>query len=1082
MKSRINILLSIGITTLMVCCSPISHPLEDPGTLPEVVDYNFHVKPILSDRCFACHGPDEAKREADLRLDIPQNGKYIEGGQLKKELLNRIYSEEGEVQMPPPESNLSLSPYEKAIIEKWIQQGANWKPHWAFTPPQKPELPSVVQADWPLNNLDYFILHPLEKQGLSPNEPASKATWLRRVSFDLTGLPPSPKAWEAFQQDTSAQAYERMVDQLLEQPAFGERMASFWLDLSRYADSHGYQTDGIRYVWPWRDWVIQAFNDNMPYDAFVTWQLAGDLMPHASAEQQLATAYNRHHPINSEAGIVDEEYRVEYVVDRINTLSTGIMGLSLGCARCHDHKYDPISQKEYYQVFAFFNSMRERGLIENDGNAGPQVPLTDRELKKKLRFLQQEIRQKEDSLQSLMDAVAMDEIKRRLTEEDRSITLENGLIAHYPLDKVENKTVVNQGSLAKEGLVKGTFFVEEMDGAKGIRFESQSDGIHLGGKNFDFERYEPFSFSFWLQLNDTLNFSSVLTKLTDKNRSFYRGYGVLLRSGKIEVMLNHRHDNNALQVRTKQALAPGKSYHIAITYDGSSRASGIKIYVDGHIEPQEILRDQLYKTIRTGNNALIYGNDGANVYLEKEQNIQYDRITYGGLRMYTRTLSMREVSWLAGITSNPAEETHADKEHFIRHYLLPAQELEERLLESRKKMHQALDSVMEVMVVEELSKARKTYVLNRGVYDDPTSEVEPGTPQHVLPFSTQFPTDRRGFSQWLFHPDHPLTSRVAVNHFWQLIWGKGLVKTTEDFGNQGELPSHPELLDYLAREFMDTGWDIKNLFKQIVLSAAYRQSSVVSQEIRREDMENTWYARGPNQRLSAEMLRDNALAMSGLLVKKVGGPSVMPYQPPGLWAERGGQGSVIRTYQQGKGDELYRRSLYTFIRRSAPPPAMVLFDAPDREYCVVRRQQTNTPLQALVLMNDPQFVEAARVFAARMMDEGGTTPKEKIRFGFYQMTLREPDQMELALLYELWEEEKQRFSEDSSMMDEWLAVGEKSVEAQIDRLDLASYTVVAHTLFNLDEFKPNCDCEEIRNTYKLQTSSLKPQVFTFIEK
>ncbi|MDN5204801.1 PSD1 and planctomycete cytochrome C domain-containing protein [Fulvivirgaceae bacterium BMA10] len=733
----------------------------DKKKLPDLVDFNFHIKPILSDRCFACHGPDANAREGDLRLDTEEGAFAAIGenkdrfpivpGDLKSSQVHyRITSDDPEEKMPPPESNLSLTDYEIKLIDKWIEQGAEWKKHWSFIPLKEPDLPVVEQEDWVRNPIDNFVLSRLEKEGLKPTGEATKETLIRRASLDITGLPPTLEEVDAFVEDTSPNAYEKLVDRLLDSPAYGERMAMEWMDVARYADSHGYQDDVERVMWPWRDWVIKAFNKNLPFDDFIEWQIAGDLLENPTTEQILATAFNRNHMITQEGGIIEEEYRVEYVADRTNTTGKAFLGLTLECARCHEHKYDPISQKDYYQLFAFYNNVPERGLAPYQGVPDPKITLTKEEV------------------------------------------------------------------------------------------------------------------------------------------------------------------------------------------------SDIVSFVD--------------------------------------------------------------------------------------------------------------EQPIELMVMSEMDEPRDCFVLVRGGYENHGEKVEASAPKAILEFADDLPKNRIGLVKWLTDEKNPLTTRVLVNRYWQLYFGTGIVSTPEDFGNQGALPSHPELLDWLAWEFIKSGWDLKALHKLIVTSATYRQSSQVDDELYEYDPQNILLARGPRHRLSAEMLRDYALSVSGLLVDRLGGPSVKPYQPEGLWAEKigGGGGSLVR-YKQSEGEGLYRKSLYTFWKRTVPPPSMMTFDASERNVCTVKRQSTSTPLQALVLLNDPQYTEASRVLAERVVKEGGNSIEDKIQYAFRTTTARYANEDELAILKEVFDREYQGFNEDKESAEQLLLIGEHIFDNKLDPAETAAYTVVVNTIFNLSE-------------------------------
>ncbi len=737
------------------------------GQLPDSIDFSLHIKPILSDRCFTCHGPDKNAVEAGLSLNKAEDAyaaigenkdRYaiVPGDLDKSELVKRIFEEDPNLMMPPPESNLMLSSYEKELLKKWVSQGAVYKEHWAFVPPIEPRIPNPVDDNWSENEIDKFILEKLTFKQFTPSKKAAKEQLIRRAFFSITGLPPSVGQVNAFLQDDSPKAYEHILDSLLNTKAYAENMAAEWMEVARYADTHGYQDDFERIMWPWRDWVIHAFDKNMPYNEFVTYQLAGDMLPDATKESILATGFNRNHKITAEGGVIPEEYRIEYVEDRTNTFGTAFLGMTMECARCHDHKYDPVNQKEHFQLFGFFNNLDEDGLMRG----AQTIPKPSMAITKK-------------DVEGVLDFVNMTKVQ-----------------------------------------------------------------------------------------------------------------------------------------------APK----------------------------------------------------------------------------------------------------------------------------------------VEVMVMQDMSEARETFVLNRGVYDQPTEQVFPGTPEAILPFPEELPRNRLGLSKWLFHEKNPLTARVAVNRIWQRMFGNGLVESSYDFGNQGALPSHPELLDFLAIKFRTEGWDIKQMMKYMALSATYQQSTEISKEMNEKDPENTYLARAPRLRLSAEMIRDQALKISGLLNAEVGGPSVKPYQPEGIWEETtGGGGGSTATYVQSSGKDLYRKSLYTFWKRTVPPPSMMTFDTSSRDLCTVQRQETNTPLQALVLLNDPQLIEAARALANKTLDIAGQNLNDKITYIFQSATSRKPKEEELTILNDLYQASLERIKTGEIVPDEYLSIGESVNSEDIPADQLAALALTAHTILNLDE-------------------------------
>lgn len=1026
-------------------CQPDYAPDEDlAGQLPEKIDFNFHIKPLLSDRCFSCHGPDKNAVKANLQLHSPAGAleqplssgqrAFVPGNLRQSEAFQRIISLDLEKQMPPPEFERKLSDYEIALIAKWIEQGAQYEPHWAFTPPEQAELPIVEDHSWPQDTIDHFILKTLETRGLNPKEAASKEILIRRVTLDLTGLPPTPAEIDEFLEDQSRNAFEKVVDRLLASPHFGERMALAWLDLARYADSNGYSQDGLRLMWPWRDWVIEAFNSNMPYDQFIRWQLAGDRFPEATQEQRLATGFLRNHRLNGEGGIIDEEYRVEYVADRAETAATVFLGMTMQCARCHDHKYDPVSQEEYYQFFSFFNSVHESGIAANDINSGPEVVLKPKEVAERIAFIDRAITEQEAAAQKLADQLSPSHF------EDPQIDFNKGLIVDLSFDNIRDGKLTNLADLQEIYEVPAS--VQEVEGAQGkaVKFTA-FDLITIPNETLSFDRADPFSISCYLKLEEAHNFVSVLNHLGSSTIN-YPGYEVAIVDGFPMIRMAHSLPANVIEVRSTRKLAPETWTHLTFTYDGSGKAAGIELYRNGEKAAVDIRFDKLTQGLSGQRQSLTIGGK-----------IGYQTDTDGSgvideLKIYQRRLSSVEAAALY----HPGEKSYPEtekKKHFLASSHQSYRAIQKKIRELRLEKFQTEDTLISVMVMEDLPEPRPTFILNRGVYDAPGRQVYPGTPMSIPPFPDDSPADRLDLANWLLDEQHPLTSRVAVNRFWQLLFGRGLVKTSEDFGNQGSLPSHPELLDWLAIRFQSTGWDVKALLKRIVLSATYRQSSRAEAGERAADPDNQWLARGPSGRLSAELIRDVSLSAAGLLSEKIGGPSVKPYQPAGLWEEKG-EFSRLKNYEQDRGEQLYRRGLYTFWRRTSPPPSMTIFDAPSRDICTVNRQATNTPLQALVMLNDPQFVEAARVLAERLIREQSDN-KERIVNAYRRLTGQRPKVETLSLLLELEEKERLKFEKQPTLARRLLEVGEYPVDTALPAATVASMTVVCSTIMSFDE-------------------------------
>jgi hypothetical protein len=1042
--------------------------------LPEYVDFNFHIKPILSDRCFACHGPDENARTTEFRLDTREGafaalkeskGKnaIVPGNPHKSEIFNRITSTDVEYRMPPPESNLKLNEREVALITKWIEQGAEWKNHWSFLPLEEQTIPDVKNVKWPKNDIDQFILARLEQEGMVPSPPASKEQLIRRVSFDLTGLPPSIPEINAFLADKSPDAYEKVVDRLLASEAYGERMATEWMDISRYADTHGYHADGLRYMWPWRDWVIKSYNENMPFDQFVTWQLAGDLLPNASREQILATAFNRNHATNTEAGSIDEEFRLEYVFDRTNTTGKALMGLTMECARCHDHKYDPISQKEYFKLSAFFNNVKELGVVAGDGNAGPTLPLPKEEVEKQLAFIKDKIAEQETQLNQHTTEMSVRNDDNNIYQKvSYRASISDGLVAHYPLDKINGNTTPNSARPQNPAGISGKPALEKGAVGQGFQFDNENDFLSLRKAGL-FEKTEAFSIGVWVKPNKKDDYAEILGNAGDKN-PYWRGYEVFLDSlNKISIRLIHALPHNYIHVTTADTIPLKKWSHFMFTYDGSGKAAGLKLYLNGKLAPVTIGFDNLYKSIIPATKKL--KREERPIRVARSYRNVGDRGIFEGsiddIRIYDRKLTFAEVARVYGtdplteaLALPKAKRTQDQEnmilEYYLYHYDKKYQEYLAQLFDLRAEAHTLMEGVKEVMVMKEMETPRKTYILDRGEWDAPTEQVFPGTPEDVMEYSDDLPKNRLGLAQWLVNPRNPLFSRVTVNRYWKLYFGTGIVRTLDDFGNQGALPTHPELLNWLALYFIESGWNIKAFQKMIVMSATYQQSSRVDNEILMKDPDNHLLARGPSYLLPAEMIRDNALAASGLLVRKVGGPGVFPYQPEGLWEEKGTLSNFLLTYKPDTGDGLYRRSLYTFWRRTSPPPSMTIFDAGSRDVCTVERQSTNTPQQALVLLNDPQYIEASRLVAERMMKEGGTTSGDRITYGFRLLTSRQPNEKELEILTQLYQEELCNYKNDRKSALDLLSMGDYNHDLHLDMSVLAANSVVANIIMNHD--------------------------------
>ncbi|MEX2232393.1 MAG: DUF1553 domain-containing protein [Cyclobacteriaceae bacterium] len=1059
--------LLLGITALFLAsCSPdlpeeVAIAYKD---LPDGLDYNLHVKPILSDKCFACHGPDKGKRKAELRLDIPEGafaglpespGKVaIDPGNVDgSELFHRIVSSDPDYMMPDPESHHTLSDKEKAILIKWIDQGAEYKPHWAFVKPTLPEIPEVIHDERIVNAVDNFILHKLEAEKLQPSAEAQKELLLRRVSLDLTGLPPTLQEIEKFANDNSANAYEKQVDRLLASPHYGEKMAVDWLDLARYADSHGYTVDRLRDMSPYRDWVIRSFNKNFPYDKFIQWQLAGDLMPNPTRDMIIATAFNRNHQQNMEGGIIEEEFQSEYVVDRTNTFGDAFLGLSVGCAKCHDHKFDPVSQKNYYQLFSFFNNVKEAGQISwNNALPTPTLMLPTESQEKIVRFLQAAITDQEKKIAQLKNNRIHDFKDWLNTGAYRRLSNAKipraGLLAQYNFDDETLRNSINQ---------KQAGVMRQQSGNETPVFEKVQTGKALllnGDVWLDlnpvgaFSKSEPFSIGLFVRIPKQLKEGVIFHKSISERLYNFRGYHVYLKDDKLELSMAHTAPSNAITKLTQQIIPRDKWIQLTVTYDGSSKTSGFKLHMDGNEMPMETMMDQLTKNILFKSNAEPGLQIGA-----WDRGFGFTGGLVDNIVVYNRVLTQFEIkilglraTWSDHIPKSGqafSEEALTDfKEYYFSAIDPVLNDLNYDLTQKRSALADSTESIEELMVMQEMPEPKSTYILERGNYDARGEEVFPDTPESILAFPPELPRNRYGLAQWLTHEDNPLTARVAVNRFWQNFFGTGLVKTTEDFGNQGEFPSHPELLDWMALEFMQSGWNVKALNKLIAMSATYRQQSIGTPEAREKDPENRLLARGPAFRMSAEMVRDNALAASGLINRKIGGKSVKPYQPEGLWSINNA------TYVADTGTSVYRRSLYVMVKRAVPNPTLATFDAPSRSYCVVRRQKTNTPLQALVTLNDPTYVEAACVLGEQMARVSNI--EESIGNTFKKLTGRAPTQKEMDLLSDLQKSQLKNFREHPEKAKGWLHTGQHVIDKNQDTLLIAANAVVASTILNAD--------------------------------
>lgn len=1158
------------------------------------VSYNRDIRALLSDHCYACHGPDEKTRKAGLRLDLEaeavkalKSGHHaiVPGDPSKSTLVERILQTDPNEIMPPPELKKPLSAAQIELLRRWIAEGARYEGHWAYVAPERPEPPSVRATGWPRNDVDAFVLAKLEKEGLRPTPEATKEKLLRRVTLDLTGLPPTVEEIDAYLADPDAKAYEKVVDRLLASPHYGERMAQQWLDLARYGETQGYHHDRHRDQWHWRDWVIKAFNDNQPYDAFTVEQLAGDLLPNPTREQLIATGFHRNEMTTSEGGALPEEYIVKYAVGRVDTTARVWLGTSMACAECHDHKYDPIKQKEFYEFFSFFFDTPENGLDAEELNPSPRITLETPEQQSRLRQLDQEVSTLETAESLVLDAPrpAWDEAQatwestqrqaavtqwqtprlERATvltssgslnpEADGSVkfgspnaprrtTYELGLKAEpgrwsgVRLEAIPDAALPGRGAgTGREGEFVLTGFeaeIRSVDPAKEVfpddppvpgtwssvgPFGANSaaeaytkefgpeKGVDLGA-TFEDGRKRWQEHSEWRDEEDQRfdgRFAThYLTRvLTVREARIVEA--VVKADAGLRVWLNGRAvlakpSSEALgkgEERIRLWLRPGENRLLAKVSNGEGAASfrlrlqpgvvtqaplnWVAAIDDGHAGEHRaagLIDTQDSTGWSLGTNA----TSARAAYLRTPEEFGFKagteitvRLHFGGNRpeallgRFRLAVSAASSAALAEFMELPeavrmamlqppeaSESAAAKRQEVRRHYRVrhvpEARQTQQLLAAKRKERDDFRNSWPTAMVMKAATPMRESHFLVRGQYFNQGEKVSPGVPKSLFAtWDSSWPSNRLGLAKWLTHPRHPLTARVAVNQYWQRYFGAGLVKTAEDFGSQGEYPSDPALLDWLATEFIRSGWNVKAMQRLLVTSATYRQDSVVTREQLERDPENRWLSRGPRFRLDAENVRDVAMAVSGLLNRKVGGPSVFPFQPPGLWGQVAFEGT--RDYVQSEGDENYRRGLYTYWRRSIPYAAFTVFDAPSREVCVIRRPRTNTPLQALALMNDPVYVEAARAFGYRVMTQGGRTVDERLTYAFRVALGRKPSDRERALLTAACEREMKQFAENRAAANQLIHVGASKPPIDVDVAELAAWTVLANTLLNLDE-------------------------------
>jgi hypothetical protein len=1024
--------------------------------------YNRDIRPIFSENCFACHGTDSAARKAGLRLDRVEDATaprkdsdpaITPGHPEKSAMVKRINADDPDDIMPPPKSHKKLTSEQKATLRKWITEGAKYEPHWSMVPPVRPVLPLVKNDRWCHNPIDFFILARLEKEGLAPAAEADRRSLARRVTLDLTGLPPTTEELDRFLTDDSPDAYEHLVDRLLASPNWGEHRARYWLDLARYADSNGIHIDNYREIWPYRAWVINAFNKNMPFDEFTIEQLAGDLLPNPTMDQKIATGFNRCNITTSEGGAIDEEYYVLYARDRTEATAQTWLGLTAGCAVCHDHKYDRFSQKEFYSMSAFFNNTTQKAM---DGNVKDTPPVMFVPAEKDLprwQALSKDRNRVKDKLEKRRKAAKPDFEKWVSNDPVRTFT--GNLPKDEPVfraalddDKATNVTFVIGDKEKTIAVTTNTLWTE---GAVGGRaFETTSKYTPEITEAGDRERDQAFSFSTWVRLTDSRD-GAIFARMDDQNA--FRGWDFWLEGGKPGTHIINKWPESALKVVGTMALESKKWSHVCITYDGSSKASGVAIYVDGKKQAVTVQADTLNGTIKT------------DVPLKIGQRKTTSPIEKAGLqdvRFYARVLKAEEVealgpdTRLAWLLKKPADKRTALEAEELFKWWLEAKDSQftkatARLVALDKEEGEIKSRGGVTHIMQEKTDPAIAFVLYRGEYTQRRDKVTPATPAALPPIPDGLPHNRLGFAKWLVMPEQPLTARVTVNRFWQEVFGTGIVRTSGDLGVSGEQPSNQELLDWLAVEFRESGWDVKKFFKLIVTSSAYRQTARVTSRKLAKDPENRLISRGPRFRMDAEMLRDTALEASGLLVAEIGGPSVKPYQPDGVWEAIAMKESNTGHYVRDNGDKLYRRSLYTFWKRQAPPATMEIFNAPNRESCTVRRERSNTPLQALVTLNDTQFVEAARCLAEAAIHEAPGSEAERIDFMAERLMSRPLNSKERKIAISNLHDFLTHYKTETAEAGRLLAVGERNVDTSIEKPTLAGYTMLANELMNLDE-------------------------------
>jgi mono/diheme cytochrome c family protein len=1036
----------------------------------EKLSFNQTIQPILSENCYACHGPDPGARKAGLRLDRSEfafaaHEKFgpaiIRGNPDKSPLVQRIESGDPKERMPPPEARHTLQPQQIALLRRWVKEGAVYEEHWSFLPPKRSAIPETVDHTWARNPIDQFILNRIEKEGLKPSGEADKPTLIRRVTYDLTGLPPTPDEVAAFVADGSPNAYEKVVDRLMASPRYGEHRAHYWLDVARYGDTHGLHLDNFRSIWPYRDYVVRSFNQNKPFDQFVKEQIAGDLLPVKTLDTLIASAFLRAGISSGEGGTLIEELRVNNKRERAEAFGAAFLGLTIGCAVCHDHKFDPITRKDFYQLTAFFNNLTENPSNDDREDWPPfiRVPKEDHraayeQTLAKRSDLEYQIRQHRTLARSLVaawvkdrkapaQAVSTEGLQARFRfDEEKGVTFANSAPAPRPASAAATESPVIWG--------EGIWLWPSMRMDISTRLDLPDVG--------DIERDQPFTVAFWLrpdlrplESKETSKPDGVILARANAEQGG-RGWLLRIQKRKLAFTLTHQGPENSATIETKEtALVEGRWNHIVATYSGSSKAAGMKLYVDGKTVECTAVKDKLDESIRTSS-PLTFGRMSPDADPLRQSAFQ-------DFRFYSRELASDEAArlpfedYISEIVKKPLPKWSDDEFKVVGDFYFAERDEAVRSETAQvAAMNQELEELSKdgsiTLVSQEAPGLPYADMLTRGVYDARTERVPPGVPHFLPPLPAGAPPDRLGLAEWTVSAANPLTARVTVNRMWQEIFGTGIVETTEDFGVMGARPSHPELLDWLAVDFRDSGWDVKRFYKQLVMSATYRQSARVSPEILEKDPKNRLLMRGPRFRMDSEMLRDTALAASGLLVEKIGGPSVKPYQPPGIW-DGSHDASNTRKYVQDHGDALYRRSLYTFWKRMATMPDMDTFDSPMRDAVCTRRQRTDTPLQALVAMNETLRLEASRKLAERLIRESSSVDTRLDYLGRILLS-RDWSSREKAVLGSALTKFQSTYSKDPSAAARLLNVGESKVDKSIPAPELAAWMLVSSAALNLD--------------------------------